>query len=186
MKVCNLGCGFKKIEGAVNVDRYDVCEPDVTWNLEDTPLPFDSEEFDKVIAHHLIEHIWNWWDLFEEIVRITKPGGTIEIATPHESSRTAMSWRDHYHIFTEESFHGIYGPTHGTSAWGATEANLVPCKLVAVNLVPYKKYMWMTWACPWLLRFCANHMRNFIHEQLFVFGRVTDTGGVDGASRWRR
>jgi|GEM_PF-1906114 len=37
----NIGCGFNKIDGYVNVDAFPDCSPDVLWDLETTPWPFE-------------------------------------------------------------------------------------------------------------------------------------------------
>ena len=35
----NMGCGFKKLEGYVNVDKYPECSPDMQFDLEVLPWP---------------------------------------------------------------------------------------------------------------------------------------------------
>jgi SAM-dependent methyltransferase len=167
----NLGCGKNKIIGALNVDKYQECEPDLIWDLDRTPYPFDTECFDKVIAHHVLEHILPWWAAFQEMVRVTKIGGIIEIAVPHESGSGALGWRDHIHVFTAHSFHGIEGTEAGSSGWGLANVNTVPAKLIKIQHVEYSMYTWMP---RFMLRFCSRHMRNFMHESIFTFER---TGG---------
>ncbi len=44
---------------------------------------FAADSFDFVTAHHLIEHTANPVELVREMVRVTKPGGTILIRTPN-------------------------------------------------------------------------------------------------------
>lgn len=167
----NLGCGLKKIIGAINVDKYEQCEPDIVWDLARFPYPFESETFDKVMAHHVLEHILPWWDSFQEMVRVTKVGGTIEIAVPHESGSGALGWRDHIHVFTAHSFHGIEGFEAGASGWGLANRHTVPAKLIKIHHIEYPMYRWMP---RWLLKFCAKHFRNFMHESIFTFEK---TGG---------
>ena len=52
---------------------------------------FDSESFDFVTAHHLIEHAPDPHELVSEISRITKPGGSVLIRTPNSES-LGRSW----------------------------------------------------------------------------------------------
>jgi len=52
---------------------------------------FDSESFDFVSAHHLIEHAPDPHELVSEISRITKPGGSVLIRTPNSES-LGRSW----------------------------------------------------------------------------------------------
>lgn len=47
---------------------------------------FESNTFDFVTAHHLLEHIPNPHDLLAEIARITRPGGHVLIRTPNSNS----------------------------------------------------------------------------------------------------
>ena len=56
MKV-NLGSGFKRIEGFVNVDDDPLVEPDYIVNVEKDKLPFDDNSVEEIRAHHILEHI---------------------------------------------------------------------------------------------------------------------------------
>lgn len=175
--ILNLGCGFKKMIGAINIDAFANCTPDVLWDLNETPWPFDDDSVDEIQAHHVFEHLTNWWGAFEECGRILKPGCDVEIRVPDASSDSALAYRDHHQIFHIFTFHGGMAHDgepfrHGTNAWAATVAGSVPLKYVSWNQRPYKKYDWMRKWCPWLLTFCANHMRNFIWEQIFIFRKM--------------
>lgn len=168
----NLGCGFKKAQGWINVDAYECCHPDIQWDLNKFPYPWEDNSVDGIMMSHILEHIPNWWEAFNECVRILKPNGCLEIRVPDESSATALTYRDHYHVFSQVSFHGIMEATHGTSAWAHENQEKIPVRMESYQQVPFKKYYWMIKWCPWLLKFCANHMRNFIHEQVFVFRKI--------------
>lgn len=171
----NLGCGDKRMAGFVGVDAYGY--PDVVHDLNTFPYPWDDNSVDEIQMHHALEHIPNWWGAFVECARILKPGGKFEIRVPDESSKTALTYRDHYHVFSLASFHGVQGYDSGTNYWAKTEEGGIPLKLYSYNQVPYKEYEWMThWPFSRLLRFCADHMRNFIHEQRFIFIKI---GGDD-------
>lgn len=173
MKRLNLGCGTKKFVGEewINVDAYSACNPDYIWDLNKTPFPWESNSIDHIYMSHILEHIPNWWDAFLECARILKSGGTLEIRVPDESSATALTYRDHYHVFSLVSFHGCIGMKPGTNAWAMTEKDSVPLKMESWQRVPFEKYAWMM-KLPWLMSFCADHLRNFIHEQVFVFRKL--------------
>jgi ubiquinone/menaquinone biosynthesis C-methylase UbiE len=141
------------------------------WDLNEFPYPWDDNSADEIIMRHVLEHIPDWWSAFKECARILKPGGELHIHVPDESSRTALCYRDHYHVFAQCSFHGIQGAAHGTSAWAETENDSIPLTMERYNQVPYPKYNWLT-RLPWVLKFCANHMRNFIWEQQFHFRKI--------------
>ena len=164
----NLGCGFQKLPGMVNVDAFENCEPDIKWDLNNFPYPWEDNSIHAIFAAHIFEHLDDWWGALKECARILVPGGTLEIRVPDESSTTAGTYRDHNHIFSGVSFHGVIGASHGTNAWAKTEQETVPLEMVSHHHVPFKKYNWMRHV-PGLLGFCANHMRNFIWEQRFIF-----------------
>lgn len=172
--VLNLGCGFKKGYGMINVDAYEVCKPDLVHNLNVFPYPFPTNYADVIYMHHVLEHIPDWWGAFCECVRILKPGGTLEIRVPDESSCTALTYRDHHHVFSLCSFHGILDKKAGTNAWAEGEKNSVPVRLIEYWKVPHAQYKWMlkTFVGLKILEFCGNHMRNFIHEQVFIFQKA--------------
>jgi len=165
----NLGAGLDHQQGFVSVDAFG--DPDVKHDLNKAPYPWKDNTIDGIIAFHVFEHLIDWWPAFTECARILKPGGSLEIRVPDESSGTALTWRDHHHVFGLVSFHGTMDADHGTNAWAKTVKDSVPLKLESYHQVPYKEYEWML-RFPRILGFCARHMRNFIHEQRFIFRKV--------------
>jgi len=53
----NLGCGEVKHDGYINVDKYDIFEPDVVQDLEKFPWAFEDNSVDEIIMHHVLEHL---------------------------------------------------------------------------------------------------------------------------------
>ena len=45
-------------------------------------LPFDSEEFDRVIAAEILEHVPADIQVIHELVRVLRPGGTMAVSVP--------------------------------------------------------------------------------------------------------
>ena len=164
----NLGCGFNPFPDAINADAHAICKPDVVWDLNVTPFPWDDNTFDTVTMHHVLEHVEEWWACFCECARILKVGGHLDIRVPDESSKTALTYRDHHHVFSLVSFHGTVGAKMRHNAWAETELESVPLKMTGYLRVPFSPYNWMR-HFPWLLTFVADHMRNFIWEQRFLF-----------------
>jgi hypothetical protein len=162
----NIGCGMDKMPGWVNVDRYDICKPDVVLDLNKPEWPWADNSVDGILAKHVLEHLSEYWTAFKECGRILKVGGTLEVRVPDASSDDALGFRDHLRLFNGNSFFGILGYRHGTNAFAMKEQESVPLRLVSFNRVPFKKYYWMPQR---LLKFCAEHMRNFVWEQRFVF-----------------
>lgn len=182
LKVLNLGCGYQKMIGVVNVDAHRLCNPDVMHDLNNFPYPWEDGSIDKIYVHHVFEHLVDWWSSFKECARILRVGGKIEIRVPDVSSDTALTYRDHFHVFSPVSFHGTHhsnGNAYGagTNAGADMETGSVPLQLLQYNQVPFKRYEWMIKWCPGVLKFCAKHLRNFIHEQFFMFQKIEEDRG---------
>ncbi|MGB9183727.1 MAG: class I SAM-dependent methyltransferase [Solirubrobacteraceae bacterium] len=102
--VLDVGCGQHKRRGAVGIDRLADTDADVLHELNAFPYPFDDNTFDAVVARHVIEHLDEPLVVMAEFHRITRPGGSVFIVTPHFSSPT--SWIDptHKHHLAAHSF----------------------------------------------------------------------------------
>jgi len=116
-KVVELGCGGKKtVAWAVGVDRVpkgtptpilhglnEVSVADVVADVE-KPLPFSDNEFDVVVARHILEHCTDTVQTLKEWTRILKPGGRLILALPDETKfNTIPLDPTHYHAFTQDS-----------------------------------------------------------------------------------
>lgn len=87
--ILNLGCGYKKFSGSINIDHDPGVFPDVLLDLEKDKLPFDDNTVDKVFAHHVLDRLGDGYlHCIKEIYRVCKPGAMIEIlSTPPRSDR---------------------------------------------------------------------------------------------------
>lgn len=93
MKKLNLGCNKDYREGWVNHDvnkkedeeayHSSTVKADVYHNLDKFPYPFKNEEFDYVLASHIVEHLQSPRKFFKEMKRILKKGGKICVVVPH-------------------------------------------------------------------------------------------------------
>ena len=87
----NLGCGNKKLDGYINIDLTEYCEPDMILNLENTPYPFKSNSIEEVRMKSVIEHFpidpTNFFRIMKEIHRICQHKALIYIECPHPSHR---------------------------------------------------------------------------------------------------
>jgi SAM-dependent methyltransferase len=91
----DLGCGNKRRDGFLGVDRYRCDAADVLCDITQT-LPFKTGSVAAVFLDNLIEHILDIPRLLTEIVRVCRDGATITIITPHFTALD--SWRDPTHI----------------------------------------------------------------------------------------
>jgi len=80
----NFGSGEGKLQGYVNVDNRPEVKPDVLWDLERFPYPFENEIAEEVRWKETLEHLG--WRLvkkaLEETYRIMKHGGKAYIQCP--------------------------------------------------------------------------------------------------------
>ena len=87
----NLGCGYKKIKGFINIDQSEQCEPDLLLNLENTPYPFKSSSVDYIRMDSVLEHFPippnNFFRILRELHRIAVNGAILDIFCPHPFHR---------------------------------------------------------------------------------------------------
>jgi SAM-dependent methyltransferase len=117
-----LGCGSdrekrialsgqsKEWEGAVvRLDHNDSYEPDVVWDLNQHPLPFDDREFDEIHAYEVLEHLGSMGDAefffneWNEYYRILKPNGLFFAIVPRIDSPWAWADPSHRRIIVPET-----------------------------------------------------------------------------------
>jgi SAM-dependent methyltransferase len=94
--ILSVGCGKRPAES--NVIRLDISadvEPDVVWDLNQFPYPFENSLFTIIECLDVIEHVADIPKVMEEFHRILKPNGLLKITTPHFSS--ANSYIDPTH-----------------------------------------------------------------------------------------
>lgn len=108
MRKLDLGCGpVKKMEGSIGLDMRAAPHVDVVHNLNETPFPFEDNSFDFVEMSHIIEHVDRPLKLMAEVHRITAPGGTVRIITPHYSSQLSYGDMEHFHHLGYITFHTL-------------------------------------------------------------------------------
>lgn len=92
----NIGCGSARRDGYVNIDRRESVAPDLVWDLETTPWPFEADSIEEIIAHDVLQQLGQDPAVFLRIVcemhRVLMPGGTIDITAPHH--RSDLFWDD--------------------------------------------------------------------------------------------
>lgn len=83
----NLGCGLRRLDGYVNVDRAAESGADVVCNLEQTPWPWPDDSVEEALFNHSLEHMGGDPQVFlaimTELYRVLRPGGRALINVPH-------------------------------------------------------------------------------------------------------
>src|SRR5207248_10574931 len=100
----NVGSGRRYDPAAVNVDvTPDTC-PDVVHDLNNFPWPFPDNRFDEVEMRDVLEHLDNTVRVLEELHRVCRPGGWIDIVVPHFSSNGAFTHPTQKRFFALTTF----------------------------------------------------------------------------------
>jgi SAM-dependent methyltransferase len=113
-----FGCGnsrVKKIrhgnlspewECLTTIDIDPNCKPDIIWDLNVLPYPFDDNTFDEIHAMDVLEHLGQQGDYkaffaqFSELHRIIKPAGIICGLVPAWDSPWAFGDPGHTRVIT--------------------------------------------------------------------------------------
>lgn len=83
----NIGSGYVKIPGFLNVDHDPLVKPDFLVNLEDLHLPIADSSVDEIYAHHIFEHIGpGFLPMMQELYRVCQHDAVLDIKFPHHRS----------------------------------------------------------------------------------------------------
>jgi SAM-dependent methyltransferase len=101
----------------------DYCDPDKIpegfvfkkVDLNHQPIPFDDDQFDLVVASHVIEHLGKPLEFFAECARVCKPGGLMYFEAPSERSLLLPGMPFEHDKFFSTSF--FDDPTHASRPW---------------------------------------------------------------------
>ena len=87
----NIGSGYKKYDGFLNIDSFAGCEPDRLVDIEKDKLPFEDNTVDEVYCHHILEHLGEgFFHAIQEIYRVCCDGAIINIRVPHPRHDTFL------------------------------------------------------------------------------------------------
>lgn len=117
MTKLHLACGNDYTEGYINVDLYNTSKIDQQFDIR--KVPYSTNSVDEIKAFHVIEH-FDWFeihDVFQEWLRVLKPGGRLWAETPDllETCKKFVEadqdgrWNLYGHLFSEA---WIPGQTH--------------------------------------------------------------------------
>ena len=146
MKI-NLGSGYTKYPGFLNVDHDPLTNPDYLADLEDLHLPIENNSVDHVIAYHVLEHIGGgFFPLMQELYRIMQHGAILEIKVPHHRSEIFYSDPTHRRPITIDAmqlFSKKYNLEHiklyNSSSGFGLKLN-VDFEIVTYKFNPYPKW----------------------------------------------
>lgn len=116
--VLDVGCGSAKTPGAVGLDISSDTQADVVHDLDVLPYPFEDSSFDQVLMQDVLEHVRDPIRVVEELHRVLRPGGLLQLRTPHFSSALAYGDPSHHHYFSALAIRSLAQPgfAHYTAA----------------------------------------------------------------------
>jgi ubiquinone/menaquinone biosynthesis C-methylase UbiE len=98
-----LGCGAnKRISNAIGIDAIDYACVDIVGDAIEILKSFPCGSVDAVYSYHFFEHLPDVSIMLDEVARIMKPGGQMEVVVPHFSNPYF------YSDYTHRSFFGLY------------------------------------------------------------------------------
>ncbi len=110
--IVDVGCGPKKRDGRIGIDRVDLPSVDIVADLE-AGLPFlPDASVDEIHCRSVLEHIENFEHLFTEMIRVLKDNGRAHIFVPHFSNPYYYSDCTHKRPFGLYTFYYFVDPQH--------------------------------------------------------------------------
>jgi ubiquinone/menaquinone biosynthesis C-methylase UbiE len=98
-----LGCGeHKKIPDAIGIDALDYPGVDIVGDIFEVLRAFPAASVDAIYSFHFFEHIADLSALLDEMSRVLKTGGKLEVVVPHFSNPYFYSDPTH------KTFFGLY------------------------------------------------------------------------------
>lgn len=142
----NMGCGFKKLDGWINVDDCAEAAPDVVHNIESFPWPFDDASIDVVGFYHSLEHVGAdarvFFRVFEETYRVLKMGGTMHVVVPHPRNDVFFGDPTHVRVVTPEILRHFSKKTNSewiANGWATSPLSRGMCAAVDLEMVGQAK-----------------------------------------------
>lgn len=140
MLILDIGCGRKKIAGAIGIDFSSMSDADVVIDLNHERLPFDESSVDFIYSSHTLEHLSldGFFHVMSESYRVLKPGAQFKIVVPYFTTTVNLANPFHNNniCFNEHTFRFF--------------SSEVECEAIP-------KHEYQTPSCPhWGLRYSAN------------------------------
>ena len=142
LKILDLGCGRRKTSGAIGVDFKGDTAADVIHDLNSYPWPFPDNEFDLIIASHVLEHMKDFFKAMEEIHRIAKPSGLVKIITPYFTDSSSFRDPSHFWHLTSRTF-DLFDPKFKTAYFTKAKFKTKKVQIVTLKLWKYLGFQFL-------------------------------------------
>jgi hypothetical protein len=176
----NIGCGFDRRPGYVNIDRAKECEPDIVANLEEK-WPFEDNSVEEILASHVLEHMGQETQVFlgmmKDMYRVCADGAQISIQVPHHNHWTFHADPTHVRkilpeglqLFDKQFNRDRIRERHSNSALGIyLDVDFVLEKAVPTYDEPWASRIQNGLIISHDLQFAASHYNNAIVQWDFL------------------
>lgn len=100
--IVELGCGDKKKQGSIGIDKVDLPNVDIVADLEKGLSFFPDNSVSEIHSRSVFEHVESFDNLMREIVRVLTRDGKTYVFVPHFSNP------HYYSDYTHNRFFGLY------------------------------------------------------------------------------
>ena len=120
LKILNLGCGYD-FYGTDRVDMKKTSATTLVLDINEDNLPFPDEYFDEVRFWKTFEHVKNCGLVMEEVYRVLKKGGKIDVTTDNagyiifhvkSEHNSYLTSNPFYHRHQEDFHRQLFVPSH--------------------------------------------------------------------------
>jgi len=141
----HIGCGFKRLDGFINVDAMPACMPDQVADIEQ-PWPWADDSVSEIVAEHVLEHVGQtpaqFIAVLKEMYRVCRDGAVIRIVVPHPDHEVFAIDPTHVRAIRPQTL-AMFDQTRNAEviATGNSETPLglyhdLDLELLYVNMVP--------------------------------------------------
>lgn len=89
----DIGCGINKAENCIGIDKIPSKCTDYVCDVERKGIPFSGSTVDGIVMLDVIGYLDDWLFVMQEIYRVLKPGGTVEIYYPIGISKICPGYK---------------------------------------------------------------------------------------------
>lgn len=112
-KKIDIGCGSNKCDPeATGIDISAAAGVDIVGDALEVLRSFEDNSVGGIYSSHFLEHHNDRSAILSEMVRVTAPGGIIELRVPHFSSSWYYSDPTHKHLFGLYTFGYYFSNTY--------------------------------------------------------------------------
>ena len=88
----DIGCGNNKKKGFWGMDIIPSSDIDIVCDVGKYGIPLKDNSVDEIFSFHFLEHVEDVMFVMEEVYRVLKMGGIVEIVVPHFSNIGSYHW----------------------------------------------------------------------------------------------